>query len=174
MYLLLLCQMRNIDSMKRGNALASNRRNSVPCTVRTSRQRSCNQRVGCLQWLGSRAFGPSKWSGPRLLSTTERKSVKIFFMYYFSEYWLVPLLVKMLLRMTYQIKWKITLQIHGRNERGSNIIIKSTINKQSVFSPPRLITNTAERVFLFWKFCIVPSSDMFNAILSNFSNFSLF
>ena len=31
--------------------------NSVPCTVRTSRQRSCNQRVGCLQWLGSRALG---------------------------------------------------------------------------------------------------------------------
>ena len=26
-----------------------NRRNSIPCTVRTSRQRSCNQRVGCLQ-----------------------------------------------------------------------------------------------------------------------------
>ena len=40
-----------------------------PCTVRTSGQRSCNQRVGCLQWLGSRAFGPAKRSGPRLLST---------------------------------------------------------------------------------------------------------
>ena len=36
------------------NALAKNRSNSVPCTVGTSRQKSCNQRVGCLQWLGSR------------------------------------------------------------------------------------------------------------------------
>ncbi len=39
-----------------GNALApKNRCNSLPCTVRTSRQRSCNQRVGCLLgiWLGS-------------------------------------------------------------------------------------------------------------------------
>ena len=49
LYLLLLCQMRDINSMSRGNALAPNRHNSVPCTVRTSRQRSCNQRVGCLQ-----------------------------------------------------------------------------------------------------------------------------
>ena len=49
-----------------GNALAPNRRNSLPCTVRTSRQRSCNQRVGCLQQLGSRALGPAKRSGPRL------------------------------------------------------------------------------------------------------------
>ncbi len=32
--------------MSRGNALAPNRGNSVPRTVRTSRQRSCNQRVG--------------------------------------------------------------------------------------------------------------------------------
>ncbi len=31
------------------NTLAPNRRNSVLCTVRTFRQRSCNQRVGCLQ-----------------------------------------------------------------------------------------------------------------------------
>ncbi len=31
-----------------------NRRNSLPYTVRTSRQSSCNQRVGCLQFLGSR------------------------------------------------------------------------------------------------------------------------
>ena len=52
-----------------GNALALNRRNSLPCTVRTSRQRSCNQRVGCLQELGSRALGPAKRSGPRLSST---------------------------------------------------------------------------------------------------------
>ena len=30
-------------------ALARNRRKSVPCTVRTSRQKLCNQRVSCLQ-----------------------------------------------------------------------------------------------------------------------------
>ncbi len=34
-----------------------------------SRQRSCNQRVGRLLQLVSIAFGPSKRSGPRLLST---------------------------------------------------------------------------------------------------------
>ncbi len=33
------------------------------------RQRSCSQRVGCLQWLGSRAFEPAKRSGLRFLST---------------------------------------------------------------------------------------------------------
>ncbi len=34
-----------------GNALAPNRRNSVPFTVRTSRQRSCTQRlVVCNNW----------------------------------------------------------------------------------------------------------------------------
>ena len=30
---------------------------------RTSRQGSCNHSVDCLQWLGSRAIGPTKWSG---------------------------------------------------------------------------------------------------------------
>ncbi len=69
LYLLLLCQVRDINCMSRGNALAQNRNNSIPCTVRTSIQRSCNQRVGCMQQLGSRAFGPAKLSGPRLLST---------------------------------------------------------------------------------------------------------
>ncbi len=44
LYLLLLCQMRDINSMRRGgDALAPNRCNSLPY-----RQRSCNQRVGCL------------------------------------------------------------------------------------------------------------------------------
>ena len=38
----------DINSMRRGNAVAPNKRNSVPCTVRTSRQWSCNQRVSCL------------------------------------------------------------------------------------------------------------------------------
>ncbi len=69
MYLLLLCQICYINSKSRGNALAPNMRNSVLCTVMTFRQRSCNQRVGCLQWFGSRSFGPDKRSGPRLLST---------------------------------------------------------------------------------------------------------
>ncbi len=32
----------------RGDALAPNRRNSLPCTVRTSRQGSCNHRVSFL------------------------------------------------------------------------------------------------------------------------------
>ena len=40
--------MRDINSMSRGNALAPNRRNSLPCRVRTSRQRSCHESVGCL------------------------------------------------------------------------------------------------------------------------------
>ncbi len=31
-----------------GNALAPNRCNSLSCKVRTSRQKLCNQRVGCL------------------------------------------------------------------------------------------------------------------------------
>ncbi len=42
-YLLLLYQMGDINNMSRRNDLATNRRTSVPCTVR---QRSCNQRVG--------------------------------------------------------------------------------------------------------------------------------
>ncbi len=32
----------------KGNVLAQNRRNSLPCTVKTFRQMSCNQMVGCL------------------------------------------------------------------------------------------------------------------------------
>ncbi len=44
----LLCQMRDINCMSRGNALAINRHNLVPCTDRTSRQWLCNQRVSCL------------------------------------------------------------------------------------------------------------------------------
>ena len=47
---MLLCHIGDINSKSRGNSLASNRRNSVPCIVRTSRQGSCNQRVGCLQY----------------------------------------------------------------------------------------------------------------------------
>ena len=59
--------MRDINSMRRGNTLAPN--NSVPSTVRTPKQRSCNQRVGCLQGLISRAFGPAKRSGHWLVTT---------------------------------------------------------------------------------------------------------
>ena len=44
-------------------------RSALPCTVRTSRQRSCNQRVGWLLQFGSSAFGPAKQYGPWLLST---------------------------------------------------------------------------------------------------------
>ncbi len=47
MYLLLLCQMCNIHSVNRINALAPNRRNSLPCKIRTFRQRLCNYRKVC-------------------------------------------------------------------------------------------------------------------------------
>ena len=50
-----------------GNALALNRRNSLPCTVRISRQGSCNKKL--FEIVRPRAFGPAKRSGPRLLST---------------------------------------------------------------------------------------------------------
>ncbi len=46
--LLQLCEMHAINSTSSGNAYAPNRRNSLTYTVRTSRQRSCNQGVGCL------------------------------------------------------------------------------------------------------------------------------
>ena len=39
--------MRDINSMSNGNDLASNRLNSLPLTVRSYRQKSCNQRFGC-------------------------------------------------------------------------------------------------------------------------------
>ncbi len=71
MYLLLPCQMRHINSMSNGNILAQIRCNSLPCTVRTSRQRPCNQRVCCLQKLAYRALGPANWSGPKLLLTVQ-------------------------------------------------------------------------------------------------------
>ncbi len=72
LYLLLLCQMRDINNMSGGNVLVLKKCNSVPYIVRNSRQRSCNQRVGCLQYWKSRASGPVKRSGPRLLSTVPR------------------------------------------------------------------------------------------------------
>ncbi len=60
---------KDINSISRGLPWAPNWRNSLPYTVRTSRQRLCNQRVRCLQQLGSRASGPFERSGPRLLLT---------------------------------------------------------------------------------------------------------
>ncbi len=41
LYLLLLCLMRNVNNMSKGNALARNRCNLLPCTLRTSSQRLC-------------------------------------------------------------------------------------------------------------------------------------
>ena len=46
LYLLLLCQMHDINTICRVNALAKNRCNSLPCTVRISRQGSGNQQSG--------------------------------------------------------------------------------------------------------------------------------
>ncbi len=50
--------------------LPQNRRNLLPCIVRTSLQRSCNQRVGCLllyivEWLKSMLYGNGLWTSPR-------------------------------------------------------------------------------------------------------------
>ncbi len=51
LYILLPCQMRDINSMSNENALATNRCNSVPCTVMNFRLRSCNQLVVfCNNW----------------------------------------------------------------------------------------------------------------------------
>ncbi len=46
--------MRVINSKGRENALAPNWRNSLPCTVKTSRL--CNQRVGCLLDIMARIY----------------------------------------------------------------------------------------------------------------------
>ncbi len=45
---LLLCQIRNINTTSRGKALTPNMCNSLPCIVRTTGQWPCNERVGCL------------------------------------------------------------------------------------------------------------------------------
>ncbi len=63
---LLLCQMCGINS--RGNALAINRHNLLPCTFRTSRQRSCNQKVFFVcyvVWLKSMIYGIGLWTSAR-------------------------------------------------------------------------------------------------------------
>ncbi len=72
--------MRKIESMRRENAFAQNRRNSFPCTVRTSEQRLCNQRAGCLQFLGSIAFESAK----RLLSTFPLGMIRMYEATYIS------------------------------------------------------------------------------------------
>ncbi len=69
MYLQLLYQMHTIDIKSNGNALAQNRCNSLPSTVRTSKLRWCNQNICCLKGLGSRSYGPAKWSCHRLISS---------------------------------------------------------------------------------------------------------
>ncbi len=54
LYQLLLCQIRDIDSMSRGNAMALTRRYSVPYTVRTSRNPdkgfAIKRLVVCIGW----------------------------------------------------------------------------------------------------------------------------
>ena len=47
LFSLLLCKVCDINSYSSGNALAQSILNSLPCTVRTSRRRSCYQ-VHCL------------------------------------------------------------------------------------------------------------------------------
>ncbi len=61
MYLLLLCQMHDINCTCRESFLTTNRRNSLPCTVRTSRPRSCNQRVSWLLCSMARIY--DLWEG---------------------------------------------------------------------------------------------------------------
>ena len=57
MYLLLLCQMRNINSITRGDCLGHKQ-------AQLSTMHSKDFQTKVVQ-----AFGPFKWSGPRLLST---------------------------------------------------------------------------------------------------------
>ncbi len=54
--ILLLCQICNINSTSSGNVLAINNSNSLPCTVRTSKQWSYNHRVGCLLYSMARIY----------------------------------------------------------------------------------------------------------------------
>ncbi len=54
--LLLIWQMFDIIVWMGGGEMTPSRRNLVPNTVNPSRQRSCNQRVRCLQLSGSRAL----------------------------------------------------------------------------------------------------------------------
>ncbi len=85
MYLLLLCTTFIV--WVGVIPLALNRCSSVPSTVRTSRQRSCNQLVGCLQWLGSRAFQPAKRSGPRLLSNVPEILIILYIKVLLNSIW---------------------------------------------------------------------------------------
>ena len=52
---------------------------SLPCTVRTSRRGSCNQRVSFSQ-LGSKTFGPVKLSGPSLVFSLSVENGLSFFL----------------------------------------------------------------------------------------------
>ena len=50
--------------VRRGNVLVQIRRDSLPCTVRTSRQNLCNQRVGCLLVVIMHFMGLIQGGGP--------------------------------------------------------------------------------------------------------------
>ncbi len=63
--LLMLCEMLNINSTIGGECIGTNRRNSLPRTVRTSRKRLCNQWVGYLLWLGSMIYEMDFWTSTR-------------------------------------------------------------------------------------------------------------
>ena len=67
MYLLLLFLIRNINIMSKVNALAPNRCKPLPFTVMTSRQRSCNQRVGCLICSVVRIYEKDGWISGQIL-----------------------------------------------------------------------------------------------------------
>ena len=57
------------ENLRREKFLDNNRRNSSLCTVRSSRQRSCNQRVGCLlcSILRSMIYGMGLWTSARCM-----------------------------------------------------------------------------------------------------------
>ncbi len=96
-YLLLLHQLCDIKIIITVIALAQKSHNKLPCTVRTFRQRSYNQRVICLQWLGSVAISRGKWFGPQVCYKLS------------PEVWWVMLetkeLVFTLLKIVYRLFW---------------------------------------------------------------------
>ena len=58
----MLSQISDINSMSRQECLGPTK---TQLFIITS-PKSCNQRFGCLQWFGFRAFGPAKRSGHSL------------------------------------------------------------------------------------------------------------
>ncbi len=55
------CYVKSATVQIGGNALVQNSRKLWQCTVRTSRERSCNQRTGCLLWSKARIY--DLWDG---------------------------------------------------------------------------------------------------------------